>query len=65
MYVLNKINCLVAEERESDHRDSVPDRLEDAVHPEVREEQNGLGVRQDILILCSMLCDHLFNGFNV
>ena len=50
MYVLNKINCLVAEERESDHRDSVPDRLEDAVHPEVREEQNGLGVRQDFLI---------------
>ena len=44
------IACLVAEERKSDHGDSVPDRLERAVHPEVREEQDGVAVRQDLLI---------------
>ena len=49
--MLQITNCLVTEERESDHRDPVPDSLESAVHPKVREEQNGLGVRQDLLIL--------------
>ena len=48
--IVGTLQYLVAEQGDPDHRHRVPDRLERAVDAEVGEEEDRLGVGQDLLL---------------